>query len=60
MSESKQNSEYIIHGTQIKNLIKILKEKKSITDLATILNIPVKNTTSLYGINNFINSIESD
>jgi len=26
MSESKQNLEYIIHGTQIKNLIKILKD----------------------------------
>jgi len=26
MSESNQNSEYIIHGTQIKNLIKILKD----------------------------------
>jgi hypothetical protein len=60
MSESKQNSEYIIHGTQIKNLIKILKEKKSITDLATILNIPVKTNNSLYGMNKLIDIIESD
>ena len=36
------------------------KEKKSITDLATILHIPVKTNNSLYGINKLIDIIESD